>query len=286
MTLTVNGEKIEWGVVEQEAERLRPHYEQVFAQQDKQHRDKQLIEWSKENVIERVLMKQQALDLDGDFAEETESQYQELINKSGGEDKFFAERGIDISEKQNLINDVELQVRIRHLIEKITSKAVQPRQKDIEEFYSENKERFTIPEMIRASHLVKHIGPGQEDPQIFEQMTQAKSELDQGADFAEVTAKYSDCADNGGDLGYYAKGKMVQDFEDATFDMEVGEVSDIFRTEFGFHIAKVTDKKSPRVCDLDEVRDYIVKQLEEQAKEKALEKFLDDKMKKAVIKEV
>jgi parvulin-like peptidyl-prolyl isomerase len=285
MTLTINGEKVEQGLIEQEVEKLRPHYEQVFSDKDETKREEQLHQWSKENVIERVVMKQRALGLKGDFTGETQKQYDQIMQQNGGEDKFFEQRKIDKSQKQNLIKDIELQVRIKHLIEDITSNTQPPRQKDIEEFYSQNKEKFTIPEMIRASHIVKHISPGQEDASLFEQMKQAHAELEQGADFNEVVAKYSDCADGGGDLGYFARGKMVQDFEDITFDMEVGEISDIFRTEFGYHIAKVTDRKEPRLCAVDEVREYIVKQLEERAKERAVEKYLDENMNKAVIKE-
>jgi parvulin-like peptidyl-prolyl isomerase len=286
MTLLINDEKIDQQMIEQEMERLRPHYEQVFADQDKEERESQLLQWSKENVIERVIMKQQAQGLEGDFSEQTQKEYDKLMAESGGEDKFFSDRKLDKSEKQNLLNDIELQVRIKQLIDNITSKAQTPRQKDIEEFYSQNKEKFTIPEMVRASHIVKHLSPGQENTELFDQISHARREIEDGIEFDQIVSKYSDCADGGGDLGYFARGKMVQDFEDAAFEMEVGEVSDVFRTEFGFHIAKVTDRKAARVCEIDEVREYIVKQLEQQFKEKAVEKYLDQKMSTAVIKEV
>lgn len=286
MTLYVNDEKIEDGTLEKEIERLRPHYEEVFAGQDGEEKEQRLVQWSRENLIERVVMKQEAMKLDADFSDEVDKEYQTVMEQSGGEEKFFADRGLDISEKTHLQRDLELQVRIKHLVEKISKKAGEPNSKDIEEFYSENIEHFTIPEMLRASHIVKHIKPDEENEELFNEISQARKEIDEGADFDELTAKYSNCADNGGDLGFFARGKMVQDFEDVAFDMEVGEISDVFRTEFGYHIAKVTDRKTARVCEIDEVREYIIKQLGEQAKEKAVEKFLDEKMVKAVIKEV
>ncbi len=286
MTIYVNGEKIESQIFEDETKRLRPHYEEVFAAQQPEQREQQLQKWAKENIIESVIIRQEARALEGDFSKEAEQQYKELMEKSGGEEKFFADRGLDISKKEDLLSDIELQVRVRHLMQKISKKASEPTARQIEDYYKQNTERFTIPEMLRASHIVKHLRAGEENKELFEQISAASKELSQGADFAEVAAKYSDCADNGGDLGYFAKGKMVQDFEDITFDMEVGELSDVFRTEFGYHIAKVTDRKPARICEIEQVREFIKKELLKEAQEKAIEKFLDKKMAQAKIEEV
>ncbi len=286
MTLYVNGEKVESETIEQEINRLRPEYEQMFADMDAQKREDQLTQWSKENVIERVIIRQEAEKIEDDFSDQMHKQYDEIMSKNGGEEKFYSARGLDISVKPDLEKDLELQLKVKHLIDKITGKAAGPTSKEIQQFYNENKERFTIPQMVRAVHIVKNIAPDQENPDIFAQIQQAADELAAGAKIEDVVAKYSDCPSNGGDLGYFARGKMVPDFEDAVFDIGIGEVTPIFRTEFGYHIAKVIDKKPPRECGLDEVNEYIVKQLSEKAKEKAVEKFLDEKMSKAVIKEV
>ena len=285
MAIYINGEKIEFEILDKEIERLKPHYEEVFANQDPKQRQKQLRQWSKDNIIEQVVLRQQARLLEGDFSKEANEQYEQIMSKSGGEDKFFADKGLDISRKNDFLDDLELQARIKHLLERITKKASPPSNKEIEEFYNQNIDKFTIPEMLRASHIVKHIAPEEENPELFEKISAAYKELVQGSDFEEIVAKYSDCADNGGDLGYYGRGKMVQDFEDATFEMQVGEFSEIFRTEFGYHIAKLTDRKPPRVCPIDEVREYIIKQLTQKAQEKAVENFLDKKMAEAVVKE-
>jgi parvulin-like peptidyl-prolyl isomerase len=67
--------------------------------------------------------------------------------------------------------------------------------------------------------------------------------------------------------------------------MEVGTVSDVFKTEFGYHIAKVTDKKPATACPLEDVREVIVRELTEQARQKAVEKFIDREKAKALIEE-
>ena len=89
---------------------------------------------------------------------------------------------------------------------------------------------------IRASHI------------LVESEERAKSlrgDLDGGADFANLAKEHSKCPskENGGDLGFFGKGMMVKEFEDAAFALDVGQVSGPVRTQFGYHLIKVTEKK-------------------------------------------
>lgn len=72
-----------------------------------------------------------------------------------------------------------------------------------------------------------------------------KSEIEEGASFEELAKKYSKCPSgaNGGDLGYFRRGQMVKEFENAAFDTEINQVSDPIKTQFGYHLIKVYDKK-------------------------------------------
>lgn len=74
------------------------------------------------------------------------------------------------------------------------------------------------------------------------QIQEIKSQLDGGADFAELAQKHSDCPSGrrGGDLGSFGRGQMVPPFEQSAFGMEVGQVSDVVETDFGYHIIKRT----------------------------------------------
>lgn len=90
--------------------------------------------------------------------------------------------------------------------------------------------------MIRASHiLVKDEGKAKE----------IAKELESGADFAELAGKHSLCPskENGGDLGFFDRGQMVSEFEEAAFSLSVGEVSGPVKTQFGYHIIRLTGKK-------------------------------------------
>lgn len=69
--------------------------------------------------------------------------------------------------------------------------------------------------------------------------------INAGKDFAQLAKKYSECpsGNNGGDLGFFSRGKMVPEFENAAFTMEIGQVSTPVKTQFGYHLIKVTAKR-------------------------------------------
>lgn len=286
MALYVNDEKVDSKQIETEVEKLRPDYERVFADQKPEEREKQLGEWSRENVVEAVLLRQAAgNDTELLTDEAGEEAYQKFLEQSGGKEKFFQENGLSLDNEQQVKEDVTRQFRMERLLEKITKDVKEPSDKEIEKFYDENAERFMVPEMIRAAHIVKHPTPDTDPEKMRKEMDEIHAKLEEGADFAELAGQGSDCADNGGDLGYFARGQMVQGFEDIVFDMEVGQFSGVFETEFGLHIARVLDKKASNPCPIKDVREVIVKELSDLARQKAIENFLDAEKAKAKIEE-
>lgn len=286
MTLYVNGEKVTDEQITAEMDRLRPHYQQAFADQKPEQQESQLREWSRENVIEQVLFLQEAKKLADQVSDkDVDKEYENVVKQAGDEKKLLEQAGLEQGQADKLKEQLKEQMLRQKLMEKVSSKVNEPSEKEIQKYFDTNIERFTIPEMIRASHIVKH-------PQQNEDMEQAKQELEgiltqikNGTDFAELAGEGSDCPDSGGDLGYFPRGKMVPSFEEVVFKMEPGQVSDVFQTEFGYHIAKVTDKKPSMPCRIEDVKQLIEKELKEEKTQKALEKYLDDLKEKATIEE-
>jgi len=284
MTLIVNGEKIEESEIKREFERLRPHYEQAFKDQDPEQQKSQLLDWSKENVIEMVLIKQEAKKNADPIPEvELESVLAKIKEQYTDQEQFY--KDFYTKDDEKIKETLEMQIKVERRLEDLCKNLPEPSQEDIVKYYDQNKEQFKSPEQIRVSHIVKHISWQTDEEAAQNVIKKAQDELKKGAVFETLAQKYSDCPENGGDLGYITRGQMVEEFEDVVFNLGIGQTSGIFRTRFGFHIAKLYDRKPPVLPPLKEVKADIVNALKEQAKSKAIDDFIDKLKSKAKIEE-
>jgi parvulin-like peptidyl-prolyl isomerase len=274
MAFTVNGELVDDSLVRAEASALRPRYEEVAQGMDPIEAEMQLREWSKENVIERVLLRQEA------------AADPEPIPAEALEQTLQSMRAQPDANESEMRKDVEIRMRVDRLLEKITSKVAPPKHKELSEYYRKNKEQFRRPELIHAAHIVKNVGEGVDEAAAQAAIQKVEEELKGGAVFEELADLHSDCAGNRGDLGWVPRGEMVQEFEDVIFALEDNDVSGIFRTVFGFHIAKVYGRKPEGFTDLSEVQSSIQESLHRQKQERAVENYLDRLKAKAIIQEL
>jgi parvulin-like peptidyl-prolyl isomerase len=285
MTLIVNGEKIEDSAIKQEVDRLRPDYERVFADQDPKEREVQLFDWSKENVIERVLINQEAKKSDEKIPpEQIESALAKIKEQYTDPKDLYKTLGVE--DDADIKDQIEMQMRVEQRLSEVCKDLSDPSQADIQEYYEKNVEQFKTQESARVAHIVKYVNWQTDEETAYNAIKEAHDELKNGAAFEVVVDKHTDCADSGGDLGYVVKGQMVEEFEDVVFNLGAGDISDIFRTRFGFHIAKVYDRKSAAVAELKEVKEQIVGTLQEQMRSKAIDDFIDTLKEKAKIEEI
>ncbi|GBC75964.1 Foldase protein PrsA 1 [bacterium HR07] len=125
---------------------------------------------------------------------------------------------------------------------------IQPTTAELQAYFEANREKYATPE-VKARHILVSVDENAPEEKVAEaqkKIEEIKKELDKGADFAELAKKYSDDksnSENGGDLGWFGKGVMVKEFEDAAFALDIGKVSAPVRTRFGFHLIKVEDKR-------------------------------------------
>jgi peptidyl-prolyl cis-trans isomerase D len=134
---------------------------------------------------------------------------------------------------------------------------------EIERYYNSNIEQYKTPEQVRASHILLKT-EGKDDAAVKATAEDILKQARGGADFAELAKKYSEDESNakqGGDLDYFGRGRMTPEFEDAAFSMTPGQISDVVKTQFGYHIIKLVDKKPATTRTLAEVRQQIADQL-------------------------
>lgn len=132
-----------------------------------------------------------------------------------------------------------------------------PTRKEIALYYKTHRSQFYVPEQIHVFHIVKNLDETADRDALSATMQTALGELNSGVPFTEVADRYSDCAGNGGDLGWVERGVMVEEFEDLVFNLPLGQTSPIFESRFGFHIAIVTEKRGPGVLGMSAVYDAI-----------------------------
>jgi parvulin-like peptidyl-prolyl isomerase len=272
MPIVVNGEAIDDASIRNEALALRPRLAEAMPGEDPALLETRVREWSRENVIERVLLRQAAQsDLELISPEAVEAALAESTARSGGQSA------------EQIAREIETQLRVQRLIDRVTSRSSRPRHKDVTEYFRHHRNDYYGAEAVHASHIVKNVDERTSEEAALEAIRRVQEKLRRGEAFESLADQYSDCPGRGGDLGFFQRGQMVDEFEVIVFALNPGEISDIFRTPFGYHIAKVYEKRAAGPLPLQEVRGQIEELLFRQKKERAMEQFLDHLRARATI---
>jgi len=149
---------------------------------------------------------------------------------------------------------------------------------DIQRAYEDNLQQYSTPEQVRASHILLKT-EGKDDAAVKKQAEDLLAKVKAGADFAQLATKYSEDDTSkvkGGDLDFFGKGSMVPEFDKVAFSMKPGEISDLVKTQYGYHIIKVTDKKAASTKPLEEVRAQIEDQLKWERAQAEAQRIADE----------
>ena len=178
--------------------------------------------------------------------------------------------------KQNFEIPEQVKVEYIKLAPKFVENEITIVDEDIQDFYKRNISKYEVKKQFKAHHILFRVAPPTNteekvDPAEVEKKAKDKAEeilkkLKEGADFEKMAKEHSDdkvSGNNGGDLGQFSEGIMVPEFEAAFAKLKVGEISDLVRTNFGFHIIRLDELKEGRVKPLSEVQESIIKELKE-----------------------
>ena len=213
---------------------------------------------------------------------EVQAEFAKLEKNFGGDAEMnvaLANRGLD---RASLNRELEKSMTVAKFIQETVAKKITVTPAELSQYYDQHKEEFRHPDLVRTSHILILVkaDAAPEQVEAAKQRTAAiLARVKQGEDFAKLAKENSmdpASVSQGGDVGLVPKGQFAPEYEEVAFSLPVGGISDVVRTQFGFHIIKVTDKKPAGVATLDEARAELTEFLKRQKTDQELAKLVNE----------
>jgi len=286
---SVNGVLIPKAYLEREVRRFE---EQALSQGqlvDESQSD-QLNRQALDTLIDIELLYQESQRRGFEISEERiEEQLNSLRTQFGDEGYAAALEQIGISDGE-LRTELGRQLAIQEMIDKDITPATTVSEQESTDFYENNPAFFFSPEQVRASHILILVSPDageEEKSEARSRITEIRKRIVAGEDFAELAGQFSEdnSSMNGGDLGFFQREQMVKPFADAAFSLQIGELSEVVTTQYGFHLIRVTDRKAESVVPFEQVQLKIFEYLQREKVMVAIEELAAQLRSQAEIQE-
>ena len=300
MALIINGERVEDSAIAQVRDQLAAQAAGCEGEPEWEEKGKDLDTFAKDMVIAQVLTLQEAKrrgeaipgkEVQRAFdrvkeAYDGEEEFRQHLNEANHTDGEGRSPEKASRPMEQIKQDIELSLKVDRLLDVACKDLTEPSQEEVRDCYEAHTSAFRTPERIRVAHIVKHVQGTILDFQAARSdLSGVLDELNQGADFQALAARCSDCPENGGDLGYFARGAMVLEFENVVFALKKGEVSGIFQTPYGLHIARLYDRIPAKERPFSEVKDEVKEVLQRERENAAIDAFTDQLKRHATIEE-
>ena len=277
----VNGEEITGEAVGFELDRLVRFYMSHGMSMDevKQNLPK-LEEKALEQAIGAKLLLERASVLDVPVeAADIDAEVSKVIAQVGGEENYRKALEAQGVTEENFRKELEKGARVNKLVAQAWSSVPEPTEEEVASFYEAHKSEFVEPEQVLCQHILVKTEENdmpEAKSAAFEKIRAIRERIVAGGDFAEEAKKNSDCPSGaeGGSLGWFGRGMMVPEFDQAAFSMKKGDVSDIVTTQFGYHIIYKAGEKGGGEQTLVDVHDQIKDLLRHEARGRAMDQFV------------
>ena len=286
MSLKVNERLIPDWAIERQAEVL---YESVArSMQGKPREVIQLaaIDMAKDRLVDQTLMAEESKRRNYKVDPvEVNKGMKQWLRQNGGKKALEKGKNPLIKSQDDLRREITSQIQFNRLLEE-ESNCDPVTEEEARKYYDSRPDLFSTEPLLTASHILKKASSAAEFEQAEKEVAILRARLEEGEDFVELVRKESDDSQNDGHLGEFGRGRMVPPFEKAAFALEVGELSQPVRTQFGWHLIQLHERSEPVLTPFDEVREQVIEYLQERRKDKVFEEFLDGLKEKAEITEV
>lgn len=288
--MKVNDQEIPQKAVEYELNRLIHFYAQHGVPQDQIRASLETLKTrAEEQVIGTTLLFAEAARLDIPVSEQEIDESVKAMEEQAGS----AQKLREILEKQgqNLVqlrNEIHRGRKVDKLVAKITGEAADPTPAEAEAYFNAHRAEFGKEAQVRCQHIL--VSPksasAEDDLAAIAKIREIRDRVAAGSDFATEAATHSDCPSGkqaGGSLGWFSRGMMVKEFDEAAFSLPVGGLSDIIKTQFGYHIIYKNDEQKEAVPEYSEVAEQVLDVLRHERRGKVLSDYVAELRSKAKI---
>lgn len=263
----VNGKTITYQELDNEFHaRTRVPFEKVQDDPDAQKVRNQILE---QLIDEELLMREAERQKLRVTSEMVDDRFKNIRGRFPSEEAFnqaLSSRGITAEKLRDNIHKGLLRQQIidQEVLQKIS---VSP--EESKSFFQEHKDDYVQEEEVHARHILFRVAADaspEDDHEAKDRANTVLTKAKKGDDFARLAQEFSEgpTKEKGGDLGYFGRGKMVKPFDDAVFELKVGQISDPVRTRFGYHIIKVEDRKEAKRLSYEEAQDQVRQKVTEE----------------------
>lgn len=316
MPIIINNQEIDDEIVEQEFANIKAGYESVPGAGCVCDRDDEFRDYARDNVIARVLIAQEAQKQNTPVSDhEVESAWNELIEEHGGIESACFALGTTEDHVDEIKTHLKQQLQMNAFVNQITAEVTPPTDQELKAWHDEHAAEYMTQTQVRVLHLMKNTPRVEERETIYEQMREIRLKLIEGADFHQTAVEqsdaYKDPADledtetnlddtptpstpssndsaeptksDGIDLGYFARGEIMEEFEVVAFSMQKNEISPIFMTHYGFHIVKLLEYIPAEQLPFEEIKDQLIEDVTNEKKQEEIRKVVEEIKKTANI---
>ena len=244
------------------------------------------MDMAKDRMVDQALMAQESQSRNYKVdPEKLNLEMKKWISENGGKKAFSKGKHPVIKTQDDLRKEIASQIQFNLLLEE-ESRAEVVTEEEAKKYYDTRQDLFQTEILLTASHILKMARTEDELAVAEKKIIEIRKQLKEGKDFIELVKQESDDAQNNGHLGTFGKGRMVPPFEKAAFALETGEISDPVKTQFGWHLILLHEKKEPEVTQFVDVKEKIIEYLGEKRKDAVFDQFLDRLKSKADVTEV
>lgn len=275
-------------LVESNIARYESQSNEPFPAQQRRQLERQVLDGLITRTVLELETEKQGITIGDEQFESTLAQFKSQFPDEDAYRRGLEQQGFTV---ERFETELRRQLLIEELITTQALDALAVDEADLRAFYEDNPEYFERPEEVAARHIIlttQGISDEGELQAKREQLQDLRRRIVEGEDFATLAREFSEgpSAPDGGRLGTFGRGQMVPEFEDAAFALEVGEISGIVETQFGYHILQVTERMPARVVDFADARANIEEFLLEDSRNEAAQNYVRELRESAEVEEL